>query len=450
MTAPRARPPRALSALAALGLALALCALALSARGGEERLTRLRIVHTNDLHGHLENAAAIAAFFKAERKSSGAVLVLDAGDGITGTPVSTLYKGLPIFEVMSKMGYDAGSLGNHEFDHGYGALAGFRDAAAFPILTANAEGPDGKLLADAASQVFEVGGLKVGVLGLLTDRVPSMTVRSATKGCRFESPLDTAKRLVPELRKRCDVLVLLTHVGVEVDSAIAAAVPGVDVIVGGHTHTKLDRPLSVKGPDGFVAVAQAWKYGRVVGVLDLEFDRESHRVTKSEGRLVPMDDAALPRDKAVADLVASWERKVEERVGEVIGSAPKALDERALKYRIERIYRDTLGADLGYVNQTGVRSGMPRGDLTIRHVWTVLPFDNTLVRLSLPGRALPDFAKKALGASFDPAKTYVIAMDSFVAEKREKYLGTGEGEIEDTGLVARDAVVDWVREHGGL
>jgi 2',3'-cyclic-nucleotide 2'-phosphodiesterase (5'-nucleotidase family) len=93
--------------LTALVLALgALCVfVGVSVDAAEPRLAKVRIVHTNDLHGHLENAAAIAAFVRAERKSSDAVLVLDAGDGITGTPVSTLYSGVPIFEVMSRMGY---------------------------------------------------------------------------------------------------------------------------------------------------------------------------------------------------------------------------------------------------------------------------------------------------------------------------------------------------------
>jgi 2',3'-cyclic-nucleotide 2'-phosphodiesterase (5'-nucleotidase family) len=243
--------------LTALVLALgALCVfVGVSVDAAEPRLAKVRIVHTNDLHGHLENAAAIAAFVRAERKSSDAVLVLDAGDGITGTPVSTLYRGVPIFEVMSRMGYDAGTLGNHEFDHGSGAIATFRDAADFPLLCANADGPDGLPLADAASHVFQVGSLKIGVLGLVTDRVPSMTVGAATVGCRFEAPLEAARRLVPELRKRCDLLVLLTHVGVEVDAALAAAIPGVDVVIGGHTHTKLDRPLAVKGPDRTATVA---------------------------------------------------------------------------------------------------------------------------------------------------------------------------------------------------
>jgi hypothetical protein len=152
----------------------------------------------------------------------------------------------------------------------------------------------------------------------------------------------------------------------------------------------------------------------------------------------------------VAASVASWERKVEARVGEVIGTNAKALDERALRRRLETIYADILDADLAYVNQTGVRAGVPGGDVTIRHVWTALPFDNTLVRLRLPGRSLPEFLRKSVGAAFQADKVYVIALDSYVAEKREKYLGTADGEVEDSGLVSRDAVVEWVRTHSGF
>src|SRR5262249_30233363 len=155
---------------------------------------------------------------------------------ISGTPVSTVFKGEPVFEVMTLMGYDAAALGNHEWDHGWRQIARFRDIASFPLLNANAADPDGRPLGDEPWHVFDVGGCRVGVIGLVTDELPTRTTKDNWSTCRVESPLAAAKRLVPIVRRKCDVVVLLTHVGVEVDAAIAGAVPGIDLVVGGHSH----------------------------------------------------------------------------------------------------------------------------------------------------------------------------------------------------------------------
>src|SRR6185503_11266851 len=134
--------------------------------------------------------------------------------------------------------------------------------------------------------------VKVGVLGLLTGEMPGLTTADNWAGCRVEDPLAAARRLVPELRAKCDVLVLLTHVGVEIDAALAGNVPGIDLVVGGHTHTRLDEPILVACGERKVPVVQAHCYGTRVGVV--EFDWDGSAVRGLKGRLVTIDPARMP------------------------------------------------------------------------------------------------------------------------------------------------------------
>ncbi len=433
---------KGLGAIALAALALAACA---SAPPGPIRLT---IVHTNDLHGHVENFAAVAAAARQEEERNPRTLFLDAGDCISGTPVSTLFKGRPIFEIMNLMGYDAAALGNHEFDHGWPLIAEFRELAAFPLLCANAKDPEGALLGDLPYQVFDLQGVKVGVIGIITADVPTLTQTSATKGCSFERAVDAAKRLVPEVRPKCDILVLLTHCGVEVDAAIAGAVPGIDLIVGGHTHTELKEPLvgAVHG----TRIVQARSYGTRVGVVEIEWDPDARRVGYLRGRLIEIDRETMPNDADVQRVVDAWEARVSDQVDHVIGKTGGRLSKERLRGVLERIYVDLTGADFGYQNLAGIRSVIEPGEITIREVWETLPFDNELVKLRLRGDQLPAFMRKQLGAKLDPAKDYVVATNSYVADQQKKYFGTETAPVEDTGLLLRDAVVDWVREHRGF
>ncbi len=428
-----------------LALHLLVCVLVTAcASAPAER--RVQIVHTNDLHGHVEKAAAIAAVAREARKRNPSTLFLDAGDCISGTPVSTVFKGRPIFEIMSAMGYDAVAIGNHEFDHGWDHIQGFRELSDFPLLCANATGPDGKPLGDEAYRVFEVGGVRIGVLGLITERVPGLTVRTASLGCTFEDPVAAAKRLVPELRKRCDVVVALTHLGVEEDAALAGAVPGIDVIVGGHTHTELKTALEVEG----TRIVQAKCYGQRVGVIELTWNTETKSLTDFTYRLVEIDPDEMPNDPKVKELVDTWEGQVDQQVSGVIGKATERLTKKRLRSRIEHVYKELLGTDFGYQNMGGIRGTIEAGEIQIRHVWTVLPFDNTLVKLTLKGSQLPKYAKGRLGKAFDPDADYTIATNSYVGDHVDKYFGIDSAPTEDTGRLMRDEVVNWVQEHGGF
>ncbi len=415
---------------------------ALAASCAAPREDTVLLLHTNDLHGHIENAATLSGLAKAEREKRPDVLWLDAGDAISGTPVSTVFQGSPIFTVTSLMGVDAACLGNHEFDHGFERIAAFREAATYPILCANARSPEGALLADAEWMVFPVDGVRVGVIGLLTEKTPSMTVRKGNEGLRFEPAKDALARLVPVVRPKCDLLVALTHVGYDEDVELARTVPGVDVFVGGHTHTDLPGPVQV----GEAVVVQAGRYGERLGRLEVTVDLDRRRLARWEGRPVVVDTAKQPRDPETARAVAELEKQVEKTVDVVIGTAHRALGKDDLRALAERVFREALGTDLGFQNDGGVRSTIPKGPVTIRQIWTAFPFDNTLVTVRVPGSKLPP----ALAKGADPSRTYAVATNSFVTDQIERFLPGALPGVEDSGVPMRDAVVDWVRAHPEL
>jgi 2',3'-cyclic-nucleotide 2'-phosphodiesterase (5'-nucleotidase family) len=415
-------------------------------------VVHVTIVHTNDVHGHVENLPAVCAVEREAKAKNPNTLFLDAGDAVSGTPVSTLFKGEPVFEIMSLMGYDAGAIGNHEFDYGVAQVTKFRGLAGHPLLNANAMGADGKPLGDEPFHVFKFGRVKVGVIGLLTEDMPTLTSKENWAGCSVEAPLAAARRLVPEVRKQCDVVVLLTHVGVEVDAAIAGAVPGIDLIVGGHSHTEIPAPLIVPCGDRRVPIVQAKSNGLRVGIVEFDWDPSTKTVVGLTGRLVPIYRAKSTAAPDVKRLVDQWLAKAAAQVdlAEVIGKTDERLTRDKLRAALERIFAEALDADFGYENLHGVRADVEAGDIRVEQIWKVLPFDNALVKIRLQGSQVPDWARKRLGKRFDPSKEYVVATNSFVGDQQKKYLGVEGAPVEKTDLAMRETVVSWVREHHGF
>ena len=423
---------------------LALIVLLLPAGQAAPREDTVLLFHTNDLHGHVEALPAMAGLVKAEREKRKDVLWLDAGDAISGTPVSTVFQGTPVFTVAGLAGVDASCLGNHEFDHGFARIATFREAAPFPILCANARDPEGALLADAEWTVLPVDGVRVGVIGLLSERTPAMTVRKGNEGIRIGPVRAALERLVPVVREKCDLLVALTHVGYDEDVELARAVKGVDVFVGGHSHTDLPGPLQV----GSAVVVQAGCYGRTLGRLEVTVDLDTRRVLRWEGKPIPVDPAAKPRDAAVAAAVDELERKVAGKVDVVVGTAPRDLDRDDLRAVAERAMKERVGSDFGLQNDGGVRGRLAKGPVTVRRLWEIFPFDNTIVVVKVKGARLPP--SLAGKGKADPDRIYTVATNSFVADHLETHLPGAEPGPVDSGILQRDAVVDWVRDHPGL
>ncbi|MGE5707097.1 MAG: bifunctional metallophosphatase/5'-nucleotidase, partial [Bacteroidota bacterium] len=362
--------------------------------------THLVILHTNDTHNHLlpfdtkrakdlggiARRATLIEQIRAKEKA----LVFDAGDVFQGTPTYTFFKGEADYRILDAIGYDATTIGNHEFDDGYGNVAKQWQGKRFPIINSNLCQNDKPLFTE--SKVFAVNGVKVGVFGLLgTDAVGTISAKFM-KGIQFRSPAETARRMVAKLKKEADVVVLLSHSGYQEDQQLAKEVPGIDVIVGGHSHTYLPEPTFVKNALGTTAIVQTGQWGENLGRLDLEV--ENQKVLSVKGKLLPVDASIAP-DPKIAQLVDGYESQIKAKMSEVIGQTPTALQSSRsgpseLGNWISDLTRTLTGADLAILNTGGIRAPLPAGDITVGHIFSSFPFDNQLVTIDVPGTLLQE------------------------------------------------------------
>lgn len=408
------------------------------------RVDTLTILHTNDVHAHLMpddkgrgGWAAIAALIKQKKRARPDVLVLDAGDMTQGTPVSTIFYGKPIFHVMNECGYDFAALGNHEFDNGTRYIGDFREIASFPLLSANAL-ERGALVADGPTALVDVDGVRVGIIGITTsDGV-------FQEGVSFLSPEEVARKYVPALDEEADLIVALTHLGVEEDRKLAAAVEGIDVIVGGHSHTVLERPVLV----GETWIVQAGSYGLFLGQLDLSIDLETEKLLSVNGKLIPIRQGDIDPDPVASAVIDEWESQVADQMDAKIGYNPVEQDIPEVKIHIERIWRETFRTDFAFQNLRGTRAYLPAGDILVRHIWNAMPFDNTLVIVDLAADQLRTYVPDA--ELQEARELYSVVTNSYVGDRMKTAFDLPAERIHPTGTSWREPILNYVRQHGHL
>ncbi|MFN3614032.1 MAG: bifunctional metallophosphatase/5'-nucleotidase [Rubrimonas sp.] len=385
----------------------------------------LTILHINDFHSRVEpisasggpcsqadndegkcfGGAARLATAVAERRAAagdGAVLFLNAGDVFQGSLFYTTYGGLAEAELLGAMGTDAMVLGNHEFDAGPEGLAPFLDAAPFPVIAGNVQLLAEPLLSGKAPDyvVLEVGGMKVGIVGALTE--DTAEIASPGPNVFFTSPVAHLSAVVASLQAQgVGRIIALTHVGIDADIEIAQTVPGIDAVIGGHSHTTMGPdggtpyPLMVEGPEGrLVPVAHAGAYGKYLGELMLTFEGDA--VVAAMGAPILLD-ASVAEDAAVKARVAELAAPLEEVRATVVGEAAAPIDASRETCRAQECEMGALvtaamldrvrgqGVSIAIQNGGGLRAGIDQGPITLGHVLTVLPFGNTLATMTLKG-----------------------------------------------------------------
>lgn len=480
---------------------------------------RLTVLHTNDHHGHFwrdpQGQAGLAArktlvdaIRDEVRAAGGQVLLLDAGDVNTGTPESDLLEAEPDFRGMSLLGYDAMAVGNHEFDRSAEVQQRQRTQwSNFPWLSANVR-RDGALLFDPY-RIVQVGRLRVAVIGLTTEDTRLMGVEGRYPGVRFEAAIPAAQRLVPELRRQADAVIALTHLGHHVDGRhgldapddvqLARAVGGIDLVVGGHTHSliclrqqAMMKPIdATTGPcqpdrQNGAWIVQAGDRGRYLGRAD--FVWHDGRLALERYRLLPVGltgTAAVPDDPPMRALLAPFQARGAAGLDRPLGRAEGRFDgERssvrqhptALGQWVAGVLQAAAQADLAIISGGGLRASLPDGAITQRDLLTALPFRNRLVVVRLSGQALaehlqavarhcagggayPHFSGVSFvrqgdvlsdvrigGEALQPDRTYRLALPSFLAGGGDGHPDLrGQAGLHDTGLIDSDLLADQLR-----
>jgi 5'-nucleotidase / UDP-sugar diphosphatase len=402
----------------------ATAALALTA-GAAAAEYQLTILHTNDFHARFEpiskydgpcgaeentagecfgGSARLATAIEEARARSNNSILVDGGDQFQGTLFYTYYKGELAAEMMNQMGYDAMTVGNHEFDDGPEVLKGFMDKIDFPILMSNADVTAEPLLADALekSTVIERGGEKIGLIGL----TPEDTHELASPGdnVTFSDPVAAVQGEVDKLTAEgVNKIIVLSHSGYGVDQKVAAETTGVDVIVGGHTNTLLSNTdENAEGPYptmvGQTAIVSAYAYGKFLGELNVTFDDEGN-VTEAVGEPLIMDSTVV-EEQGTIDRIAEAAKPLDEIRNRVVAESAEMIEGnrdvcRKQECSMGNLVADAMlarvkdqGIDVAIANSGGLRASIDAGEVTMGDVLTVLPFQNTLSTFQVSGEVL--------------------------------------------------------------
>ncbi len=364
---------------------------------------KITVINTADLHGHITYEDAAGGYYTLDEVSvmmgmpviKGLVneiksknkntLFLDSGDMFHGTNEANIENGQGIVEVANLMGYTAMVPGNHDFNFGFDRLEEFSRQLNFPILGANIYKNDKPAFDEY--KIVDVGGKRVGLFGLTVQDVLSYTNSKDTKGVSILDPFEAAKKIVPILKEKADVVILISHLGDEVDKELVKEVDGIDLILCGHHHFLYEKADKVNN----TYLAEAGGYSTHVGVANMYF--KSNKLSKLTWKVMNTRDAEKADNKANA--VAQKYHEIALEMGKkVVGSSTVELDGIRSHVRSQETnfanllvdaMRETSGADIGLMNGGGIRDSLSKGDIKIYDIGKALPFINYLVVIEVKG-----------------------------------------------------------------
>jgi 5'-nucleotidase/UDP-sugar diphosphatase len=464
----------------------------------------LTILHTNDTHGHLlpfsypsivtpgsplaemperkeiggiARRATLARQIrnKLERKGT-AIWLVDAGDFSDGTPFSTEYRGEADIAAMNAAGYDFATLGNHDFNYPLEQTLKLIGLARYQVLCANAVlKATGKPLAQAY-RIEKVGPVRVGLFGLVTREASDYP--AAKEGVYVHNEIATARKVVKALRSRADIIVLISHCGEEMDQKLAAEVKGIDVIVGGHSHSRLPLGEFVWHSEKLLAdqvngtiILQDHYQGGELGLCDLLFKKDDAgqwHVARYHSRLIPVT-AAIQPDKNVSEVVAGYWNPIAPRYAEIMGKAAgdftSRYDDQAEYNLVADLVRETFGTEIEFENIGGIRAQLIMGDITRADLVALDPFNNAVVTFNITGQQIREVLKQHApavsgiryrlenneleatvnGQRLQDDRIYTGASNSYFASNALKELA-----LRDTGRKRLDVITDYIRNKGTI
>ncbi|MEP9371320.1 5'-nucleotidase C-terminal domain-containing protein [Mesorhizobium sp. KR1-2] len=400
----------------------------------------LHILHINDWHSRIESNNKYESTCSAEEETKGEciggaarlvtaiaerrkalegqnVLLLNGGDNFQGSLFYATYKGAVEAEFLNQMKFDAMTVGNHEFDDGEGALVPFLEKVQFPVVSANVHPDAQSKVGDRIkpSIVLEVGGEKIGIVGAVTTDTPE--IAAPGPNIAIEDDIKTITAEVEKLKAQgVNKIIALTHVGYPRDKEMIAKIPGVDVVVGGHSHSLLSNtdakaegpyPTMIDNPEGYkVPVTQAASYSKYLGEFTVVFD-DNGVVKEARGDPLYLDNSIKP-DEAVLARIKELGAPIEELKAKEVSETTAAIDGsrescRARECEMGNLISDAIldrvkgqGVQIVFQNGGGIRASIGKGRVTMGDVLTVLPFQNTLATFQLSGKDIADSIEAGL------------------------------------------------------
>jgi 2',3'-cyclic-nucleotide 2'-phosphodiesterase/3'-nucleotidase len=454
------------------------------------------VLYTTDFHGAFEaqragnrtlgSSAAMATMIARERaRNPQGTLLLDGGDLMQGTMQSNLSRGRPVIAQMNRFGYDASSVGNHEFDWGVDTLMARVREARFPFLAANLmnKGTSTHPAWVKPAALLERHGVGVGVLGFCTVETPTVTMPSNVAAYEFPDEVPIAEQWIPKLRQQgADVVVIMGHLPASQDSThevkgelakVAGGAHGEDVDLGGHSHNYING--EVDGVPVLIAASQAKALGRV----DFVVDRHAQKVVETDAGILDVDTDAIPADPAMAGFVDSLFAALKPIAERVLTDAPEEMErdrhgESKVGNWVAEAMRQRAGADFAFQNPGGLRADLDAGPVTVKDVYEIMPFDNRIATVHLTGAQVLEAVETGVkgdgcvqvaglrytfdrtrprgervikvetagGAAIDPKATYLVATNDFMAQGGDGFDVFAKGpDLKVSEDLVRDALV---------
>jgi 2',3'-cyclic-nucleotide 2'-phosphodiesterase (5'-nucleotidase family) len=354
--------------------------------------------------GRVGGYAALATAMKALRARAGAdnVLLLHGGDAFGDDLLGNLTKGEATIQFMNALGFQFMALGNHDFDYGAERTRELQGIAAFPMRGANLTDAGGGSFLGEPAQLFQVAGVRVAVLALAYHNTAETGSRDNVRGLTFGSGIEAARQRVPGLRGRADVVVVLSHQGSKVDRELARAVPGIDVIVGAHSHDAIFPPERV----GQTWMVQALSDDTALGELTLTLGAD-RRVSAVAGQLHTLWTDEYPADPAVAQLIERLRAPHRDALEAPVATAAERIGRR---YKSEspfdalsgEILREHTGADIAFLPGVGYGVSLEAGVVTREALAALLPHPTKVATVMLTGRQVLEVLEQS-GLNQKPA-----------------------------------------------
>jgi 5'-nucleotidase len=472
------------------------------------------ILYTNDFHSQeqpvkatwvegspmMGGAAYMAGYINKVRASEPNVALFDAGDIITGSPISMLTEGRAPIDLFNRIGYDAVAIGNHEFDHGWRNAKKLVQQATFPFLSANIFYKDTNILFAKPYEIVEAGDVKIGVIGIHGKKAGYETIAlEQIRELEFRSQESILQEYVRLLRPHVDLVVVLAHQGIPAEQAtedreviverdfeedvyIANQVSGIDVLIAGHCHKSIVKPYVAQRTCTLVVSTRA--LGTVVGYLKLKLDRESGRVIEYSGHLEPIMTDHIEPDPAIAARIAYWEDQSKDLVNQVIGYASAPLTrnyfgEAPLGDLIVDAIRTMAQTDCSFAQGGGIRADLVQGEITIGDIINVYPFESATYVMQFTGANLLGILEQSAalvagilqqsgirmtidmsrevghrvieatinGEPIQPERLYNVAASSFLLTGGDGFTAFTKAEkVWSTSVVERDFIIEYIKK----
>jgi 2',3'-cyclic-nucleotide 2'-phosphodiesterase (5'-nucleotidase family) len=373
----------------------------------------ITLMHTNDMHARIVEGKAelgysrIATAFKEAKAKNSNTILLDVGDTFHGLPIANIDQGSSVVKLMNEVGYSFMTTGNHDYNYGFARLLELEKEAKFKIVAANVYKGGKRVFTPYVIQ--DIGGARVAFFGLASPETAYKTDPKGIEGVSFTDPVVEGRMVANELAGQYDVLVLLSHIGTDASSdptslKIAQAIPELDVIIDGHSHTTLEDLKKINQTP--VLIASTGSYGNGLGVVNLVIG--TNRVVKSKeaSTITVANSPALKGDEKIAAMIKELSKAQDAVLGQVVAKTTVALEGKRDIVRTQQSNLGTLianamryvtGADVALMNGGGIRDSIAVGDITKKTIYTVQPFGNYIQTGKLKGSEFKAVLENGVG-----------------------------------------------------